>query len=88
MSKFGSDVGAFYDQLLQGESGFGPIDHFDAGNFPTRFVAHIRGFSLEGQYIDGKNGRRLDDYLRYCMVSGKKALENTGLAKGSMRMSR
>ena len=72
---------------MLGESGFGPIDRFDAGNFPTRFVTQIRGFSLEGQYTHGKNARTLDDYLRYCMVSGKKALENAGLAKGSMRMS-
>ena len=48
VSKFGSDVGVFYDQLLQGERGFGPIDCFDAGNFPTRFAAQIRGFWLEG----------------------------------------
>ncbi|KAF8714852.1 hypothetical protein HU200_027386 [Digitaria exilis] len=82
VSVFGSDVGAFYDRLLQGESGVGPIDRFDAGSFPTRFAGQIRGFSSEG-YIDGKNDRRLDDCLRYCIVSGKKALENAGLAKGS-----
>ena len=80
VSVFGTDVGAFYDRLLQGESGVGPIDRFDAGSFPTRFAAQIRGFSSEG-YIDGKNDRRLDDCLRYCIVSGKKALDNVGLAK-------
>jgi hypothetical protein len=35
----------FYDQLLQGESGFDLIDHFDAGNFPTWSAPQIRGFS-------------------------------------------
>lgn len=82
VSVFGSDVGAFYDRLLAGESGVGPIDRFDAGSFPTRFAAQIRGFTSEG-YIDGKNDRRLDDCLRYCIVSGRKALENAGLGKGS-----
>ena len=57
-----------------------PIDRFDAGSFPTRFAAQIRGFSSEG-YIDGKNSCRLDGCLRYCIVSGKKARENAGLAK-------
>ncbi|KAL3621714.1 3-oxoacyl-[acyl-carrier-protein] synthase I, chloroplastic [Castilleja foliolosa] len=42
--------------------------------FPTRFGGQIRGFTAEG-YIDGKNDRRLDDYLRYCIVAGKRALE-------------
>uniref|UniRef100_A0A0D9W5I2 3-oxoacyl-[acyl-carrier-protein] synthase n=1 Tax=Leersia perrieri TaxID=77586 RepID=A0A0D9W5I2_9ORYZ len=82
VSVFGNEAGAFYDRLLAGESGVGAIDRFDAGSFPTRFAGQIRGFSSEG-YIDGKNDRRLDDCLRYCIVSGKKALEDAGLGKGS-----
>ncbi|KAL3651271.1 3-oxoacyl-[acyl-carrier-protein] synthase I, chloroplastic [Castilleja foliolosa] len=50
------------------------VDKFDASKFPTRFGGQIRRFTAEG-YIDGKNDRRLDDYLRYCIVAGKRALE-------------
>ncbi|XP_068668202.1 3-oxoacyl-[acyl-carrier-protein] synthase I, chloroplastic-like [Aristolochia californica] len=78
VSVFGNDVDAYYDRLLAGESGIGPIDRFDASKFPTRFGGQIRGFTSDG-YIDGKNDRRLDDSLRYCLVGGKKALENAGL---------
>jgi 3-oxoacyl-[acyl-carrier-protein] synthase II len=81
-SVFGNEVDAFFDRLLAGESGVGTIDRFDAGSFPTRFAGQIRGFSSEG-YIDGKNDRRLDDCIRYCLVSGKKALEGAGLGAGS-----
>ena len=38
-----------------------------------------RNFDNEG-YIDKKNDRRLDDCLRYALVSGNKALEDAGLA--------
>ena len=34
--------------------------------------------SSEG-YIDKKNDRRMDDCLRYALVSGKKALKHAGL---------
>ncbi|KAK1285696.1 hypothetical protein QJS10_CPB20g01236 [Acorus calamus] len=78
VSVFGNDVDAYYERLLSGESGIGPIDRFDASKFPTRFAGQIRDFKSEG-YIDGKNDRRLDDCLRYCIVSGKKALESAGL---------
>lgn len=75
---FGNDVDAYYKKLLAGESGITLIDRFDASKFPTRFGGQIRGFKSEG-YIDGKNDRRLDDCLRYCIVAGKKALEGADL---------
>ncbi|KAL3615177.1 3-oxoacyl-[acyl-carrier-protein] synthase I, chloroplastic [Castilleja foliolosa] len=74
VSAFGNDVDAYYERLLSGESAVTLIDRFDASKFPTRFGGQIRGFTAEG-YIDGKNDRRLDDYLRYCIVAGKRALE-------------
>lgn len=82
VSVFGNEVDKFYEKLLEGESGIEPIDRFDASKFSTRFAGQIQGFSSEG-LIDGKSDRRLDDSLRYCLVSGKKALESAGLAPGS-----
>ncbi|PKA60869.1 3-oxoacyl-[acyl-carrier-protein] synthase I, chloroplastic [Apostasia shenzhenica] len=87
VSVFGNDVDKYYERLLEGESGIGPIDRFDASVFPTRFAGQIRDFSSEG-YIDGKNDRRLDDCLRYCLVSGKKALESAGLPVGSAALNK
>lgn len=78
VSVFGNDVDAYYEKLLAGESGITLIDRFDASKFPTRFGGQIRGFKSEG-YIDGKNDRRLDDCLRYCIVAGKKALDGADL---------
>ncbi|KAG2680827.1 hypothetical protein I3843_11G116500 [Carya illinoinensis] len=78
VSVFGSDIDIFYNKLLEGESGINLIDRFDASNFSVRFAGQIREFSSKG-YIDGKNDRRLDDSWRYCLVSGKRALEDANL---------
>jgi len=80
VSVFGSDVDAFYNKLLEGESGISLIDRFDASNFSVRFGGQIRDFSSEG-YIDGKNDRRLDNCWRYCIVAGKRALDDANLGK-------
>ncbi|KAG6735245.1 hypothetical protein POTOM_062214 [Populus tomentosa] len=83
VSVFGNDVDAYYDKLLAGESGIETIDRFDASKFPTRFAGQIRGFNAQG-YIDGKNDRRLDNCLRYCIVAGKKALEDADLGGNNL----
>lgn len=78
VSCFGNDIDVFYDKLLDGVSGVDYIDRFDAAGFPTKFAAQIKNFDNEG-LIDGKNDRRLDDCLRYALVSGKKALLHSNL---------
>ncbi|XP_023519108.1 3-oxoacyl-[acyl-carrier-protein] synthase I, chloroplastic-like [Cucurbita pepo subsp. pepo] len=83
VSVFGNDVDAYYDRLLCGESGITLIDRFDASEFPTRFGGQIRGFSSEG-YVNPKNDKRLDDGFRYCIVAGKRALQDAGL-RGDQR---
>ncbi|CAI9093428.1 OLC1v1028929C1 [Oldenlandia corymbosa var. corymbosa] len=80
VSVFGSDIDVFYNKLLEGESGITLIDRFDAKDFTVRFAGQIRNFTSTG-YIDGKNDRRLDDCWRYCLVAGKKALDDANLGQ-------
>lgn len=74
VSCFGTDVDEFYNQLLAGKSGIGPIEEFPCQDFPTRFAGVIRNFDV-GDYLDKKQARRVDPFIRYTAVAGKKALE-------------
>ncbi|KAF5734341.1 3-oxoacyl- acyl-carrier-protein synthase I chloroplastic-like [Tripterygium wilfordii] len=78
VSVFGNDIDTFYNKLLEGESGISLINRFDASDFSVRFGGQIHNFSTKG-YIDGKNDRRLDDCWRYCLVAGRRALEDANL---------
>jgi 3-oxoacyl-[acyl-carrier-protein] synthase II len=78
VSCFGNDVDHFYDQLLAGHSGITPIESFPCADYPTRFAGCIKNFDVEG-YIDKKQARRIDPFIRYVMVAGKKALEKGNL---------
>ncbi|CAN4077542.1 unnamed protein product [Withania somnifera] len=80
VSVFGSDIDNFYNKLLEGQSGISLIDKFDASSYTVRFAGQIRDFSSQG-YIDGKNDRRLDDCWRYCLVAGKRALDDANLGQ-------
>ncbi len=74
VSCFGTDVEEFYRQLLAGKSGIVPIEEFPCAEYPTRFAGAIRNFDT-GVYLDKKQARRVDPFIRYTIVAGKKALE-------------
>lgn len=79
VSCFGSDVDLFYQKLLAGESGVRMIKEFPCDQFPTRFAAPIGELDV-GPYFDKKQARRVDPFVRYGMVAGKKALEMAGIS--------
>lgn len=78
VSCFGTDIDHFYHQLLEGKSGIVPIQGFPCADWPTRFAGVIQEFDT-GEYMDKKQARRVDPFIRYAMVAGKKALEQGGL---------
>lgn len=78
VSCFGNDVDAFYHQLLEGKSGISTITEFPCEDFPTRFAGTIHNFDPE-PYVDKKQARRVDKFISYTMVAGKKALEYGGI---------
>lgn len=78
VSCFGNDVDAFYQKLLEGQSGVGPIEEFPCETYPTRFAGSVKAFDV-GNYLDKKQARRVDPFIRYAMVAGKKALEQSGI---------
>jgi 3-oxoacyl-[acyl-carrier-protein] synthase II len=75
VSCFGSDIDEFYRNLLAGNSGIGPISSFPCDEFTTRIAGEVKGFD-PAQYIDKKQARRIDKYISYAIVAGKKALEH------------
>ena len=79
VSCFGNDVEDFYNQLLAGKSGIVPIQKFDASDYPTRFAGEIQNFN-PGDYVNKRDARRVDPFISYTMVAGKKALEMGGIS--------
>lgn len=74
VSCLGNDVDTFYKNLLDGKSGAATITHFSTEGFPTHFAASIVEFD-PGTYIEKKQARRIDRYIGYALVAGKKAME-------------
>lgn len=78
VSCLGNDTETFYNALLEGKSGISPIQEFSTQDLSTSFAGIIRNFDT-GEYLDRKQARRVDRFISYAMVAGKKALEMSGL---------
>lgn len=44
VTPLGHDIESVWARMLAGESGIGPITHFDATTFPTRFAAQVKDY--------------------------------------------
>lgn len=78
VSCFGNDVETFYQSLLAGKSGIKTITNFPVETYPTRFGGWIENFDPE-EYLEKKQARRVDPFIAYGIVAGKKALEQAKL---------
>lgn len=78
VSCFGSDIDHFYQCLLEGKSGIRPIEGFPTEEYPTRFAGSVSDLNVD-DYMEKKQARRVDPYVQYTMVAGKRALEHAGL---------
>lgn len=78
VSCFGSDIDTFFDSLLAGKSGVRMMDQFPCEDYSTRFAAGVKDVPVE-DYMDKKQARRVDPFIRYSTVAGKRALEDAGL---------
>jgi 3-oxoacyl-[acyl-carrier-protein] synthase II len=78
VSCFGMDPDVYYERLLKGESGITAINQFPCEEFPTRFAGSVQDFEVD-KYMDRKQARRVDPFIRYIMAAGKKALEHAQL---------
>ena len=78
LTPVGNTAEEFWASLQQGRSGIGPITKFDAAGYPTRIAGEIRNFD-EAKYVDKKESRRLDPYLKYAIATSAMAVEDAAL---------
>ena len=78
LTPVGNSTEEYWAALLQGKSGIGPITKFDAKNRPTRIAGEIKNFDPL-KWLDKKDARRLDPYLKYAIASAALAVEDAAL---------
>jgi len=78
ITPLGNDVETTWKNAIDGVSGAGPITHFDASLFKTKFACEVKDFNVE-DYMDRRDARRMDLYCHYAMASAEQALKDSKL---------
>jgi len=78
VSPVGNDVQTAWNNLLSGKSGIGLITRFDASDINSQIAGEVRDFDI-GQYISGKEARRMDVFIHYGIAAALQAISDSGL---------
>jgi len=74
----GNDLKTVWDNVVAGNSGIGPITHFDISAYTTRFGGSIKDFDIT-EYLSAKEAKRMDPFIHYGMAASIQALKDSGI---------
>ena len=78
LTPIGNTLNTYWEGLLSGTSGAGPITYFDPSLFKTQFACELKNFNPL-DYFDRKESRKYDRFAQYALVSVAEAIEDAKL---------
>jgi 3-oxoacyl-[acyl-carrier-protein] synthase II len=74
----GNTVTQYWQGLLEGRSGIGPITLFDASRHTCRIAGEVKNFD-PCDYLDRKEAKRTDRFAQFAICASKQAIVDSGL---------
>lgn len=78
LTPIGNDVPTYWNNLVAGVSGAGPITKFDPAKFRTHFACEVKGLDL-AQFIPRQEARKMDPFAQYAVITADEAIRDSGL---------
>jgi 3-oxoacyl-[acyl-carrier-protein] synthase II len=78
MTPLGLTPDDFWQALVRGESGIGPITLCDASTYPSRIAGEVTGFDPD-QFMDPREARRMARFSQLAVAAAANAIEDAGL---------
>ena len=69
---------AFWNALIEGKSGVGPITRFDVSEYTTKIAGEVSDFVVT-DFIDKKEAKRMDRSTQYAVAASKLAIDDAKL---------
>jgi 3-oxoacyl-[acyl-carrier-protein] synthase II len=79
VTPLGNDPESTWENLVAGESGAGPITHFDASEYNVRFACEASDFDPT-TWIERKQARRMDRFSQLALSAARMAEQDSGIS--------
>jgi 3-oxoacyl-[acyl-carrier-protein] synthase II len=79
VTPLGNDVDSTWAGLVAGESGAGPITHFDTSDYAIRFACELDDFDPT-VWIERKQARRMDRFSQIALSAARMAEADSGIS--------
>jgi 3-oxoacyl-[acyl-carrier-protein] synthase II len=79
VTSLGRAVGGFWDRLVRGDSGVGPITLFDTSGFRVQFGGQVPWEPEQENISNAKDLRRIDRFAQFAIASAIDAVADSGL---------
>ena len=79
VTPLGSELEVFWDNLLKGRSGIGPITRFDTTDYDCRIAGEVRDFEPRNVFNNPKDVKRTDRFTQMAMGAAKMAMKDSGI---------
>ncbi|XHX77472.1 MAG: beta-ketoacyl-ACP synthase II [Stenomitos frigidus ULC029] len=73
ITPIGNTLTAYWDGLLSGQNGIGPITLFDASRHDCRIAGEVKGFDPHA-YMERKEAKRMDRFAQFGVAASKQAI--------------
>ncbi len=78
VTPIGNTAAEYWQGMMEGRSGAGPITRFDATHFDTKFACELKNYDPT-QHITRKEVQRMDLFTQYAMSCAVMAVEDAGI---------
>ena len=78
VTPLGQSVAEFWDGLVRGKSGIGPMTLCDPTDFPCKITGEVTGFD-PARFINTKEARRMARFSQLAVAAAQMAVEDAGL---------
>jgi len=78
VTPLGNDAESYWDNLIAGKSGAGPITLFDASEYPVTFACELKDFDPT-RWLDRRKARKMDRFSQMIVAAARMAEEDSGL---------